>query len=122
MDSKKVDSLYEKWVDNAFESKSKIIVIEENGIMAGMFIYQLNEPNIALKSISATWQFAALLPEFRNLGLGKKLYEWALNDCIKEGVLSIDTTLVQKNIISQKLHEKLGFGLLNTYYNFHKWF
>lgn len=122
IDSKKIDSLYEKWVDNAYESKSKIIVIEENGIIAGMFIYQVNEPNIALKTISATWQFAAVAPEFRNRGFGKKLFQCALNACIKEGALSVDTTLVEKNIISQKIHEKLGFGLLNTYYTLHKWF
>lgn len=118
----KVDSLYEEWVENAYNSDSKIIVIEDEGNIAGMFIFRMNGFDDVIKKTSATWEFAAVSPDFRNKGIGRKIFKCALHACIDNGAEVIDTTLIEKNIISQKLHENLGFRLLNTYYTFHKWF
>lgn len=119
--TEKVDSLYEKWIESAFKSDSKIIVIEDEGKIAGMFIFRINGFDEVVEKNSATWEFAAVSPDFRSKGIGRKIFKCVLHACINSGAEIIETTLIEKNIISQKIHEQLGFRLLNTYYTFHKW-
>lgn len=121
-DVQKVDFMYEQWINNVFESKSEMIVIEQNNKYAGIFIFRIDDYSEEFDSIIATWEFASIAEEFRNKGLGKKLYEAAIDACLKKGAVIIDTDIVDKNIISQKLHDKLGFHLSYTLYTFHKWF
>ncbi|UZH55513.1 GNAT family N-acetyltransferase [Salinimicrobium tongyeongense] len=118
----KVDSLYQKWIESAVNTESRIIVVEEENKIAGMFIFKINGYDKVIAKKRATWEFAAVSPEFRGKGIGREIFKCALHACIDNGAEVIDTTLIEKNIISQKIHEELGFKLLNTYYTFHKWF
>lgn len=121
-ESSKVDSMYAKWISNALESQQKVLVLEEENEIAGVFIYD----NIDLEKYYGTkfgvWKFAALDSKFRKKGLGLSLFHATINACIEDGNSIIDTDLVDKNIISQNLHDNLGFKLVNTLYTFHKWF
>ncbi len=121
-DRNKVDSLYSKWIRKAINNKeNKIIIIEENTDIAGFFIYRFfNLMGVKLKF--AQLEFVAINKEFRGIGLGKKIFEAVISECYNNNIEIIDSTLVDKNIISQKIHEKYGFNLVNTYYKFHKWF
>lgn len=123
-EKEKVDAMYTKWIETALseQSKNRILVIEENNEIAGMFIYSLPRhpqfPNLKFSK----FEFLAINKKFRKKGLGKKLFEAAIHSSVKDGANIIDSTLVDKNIISQKIHEKYNFGLVNTFYTFHKWF
>jgi GNAT superfamily N-acetyltransferase len=121
-DVSNVDKMYAKWISNALESQQKVLVLEEENEIAGVFIYD----NIDLEKYYGTkfgvWKFAALDSKFRKKGLGLALFNATINACITDGNSIIDTDLVDKNIISQNLHDNLGFKLVNTLYTFHKWF
>jgi ribosomal protein S18 acetylase RimI-like enzyme len=99
-----------------------MIVIEQNNKYVGIFIFKIDNYTIEFDSIIATWEFASVAEEFRNMGFGKKLYEAAIDACLKKGASIIDTDVADKNIISQKLHDKLGFQMSYSLYTFHKWF
>ncbi len=114
-----VDNMYSNWIENAINSDDKIIVIEYNKHIAGMFIFCINNYN-NLKI--ATWEFAAVDKEFRNKGLGKDLFNSAIDACIKEGVSIIDSEFSIKNIKSFVVHSKLNFIPIYSKYTFHKWF
>jgi len=57
-----------------------------------------------------------------NKGLGLALFKAVIQSCIDHNVAVIDTDLVEKNIVSQRIHDKFGFNLVYTLYTFHKWF
>jgi GNAT superfamily N-acetyltransferase len=118
----KVELMYSKWLATALNSNKKIVVIENENAIAGIFIYELVDLTELFGIRVGIWEFAAIDSQHRKKGLGTILFESALDACIKEGANVIDSSLVEKNIISQRLHDKLGFGLVNSYYRFHKWF
>ncbi len=122
--TEKVKAMYAKWIETALDpiSKQRVIVIEEDNEIAGTFIYSLPDlPEFQILKFSK-FEFLAINKKFRNRGLGKKLFEAAILSSVNDGVDIIDSTLVDKNIISQNIHEQYDFKLLNTFYTFHKWF
>jgi GNAT superfamily N-acetyltransferase len=121
---KDIDSLYSKWIETAIkpDSEKKIIVIEEKGKIAAVFIYSIHRYKEFEKDTFGKWEFAAVSKEFRKSGIGRELFQSAFKACINDGASIIDSTLVDKNIISQHLHEILNFRISNTYYTFHKWY
>lgn len=118
----RVELMYSKWIENALNSKQKIVIVEENNQIAGAFIYDLVAYSSILNKRFGIWKSAFVDTSFRGKGIGSKLFESTLNSCINDGVDIIDSTLVEKNIISQNFHDKLGFRLVNTLYTLHKWF
>ncbi|MFN4762604.1 GNAT family N-acetyltransferase [Gillisia sp. Q332] len=123
-ETEKVQAMYVKWIETALNplSKDRVIVIEEDNEIAGTFIYSLpNLPEFPNLKFSK-FEFLAINKKFRKRGLGKKLFEAAILSSINDGVDIIDSTLVDKNIISQNIHEEYNFKLVNTFYTFHKWF
>jgi len=121
-DLENIDKMYSKWIDSALDSEKRVIVIEEENEIAGVFIYSIANFIQNFDKKIGIWEFAAIDSKFRNKGLGMRLFYSALQACINDGVHVIDTILVEKNIISQRFHDKLGFRLVNTYYTFHRWF
>jgi RimJ/RimL family protein N-acetyltransferase len=121
-DQKKVDLLYAKWIDSALNSDQKIVLIEYENNIAGVFIYDIEEQPELFKCKHGIWKFAAVDSSLRNKGLGLALFQAVMQSCIDHNVDVIDTDLVEKNIISQRIHDKFGFNLLYTLYTFHKWF
>lgn len=121
-DIKHVEKMYSLWIDNALKSSQRVLVIEDNGEIAGVFIYEnLDLTRYFGKKIGA-WKFAAIDKSFRNKGLGLSLFKATMHACLIDNNDVIDTDLVEKNIVSQNFHDKLGFKLVNTLYTFHKWF
>jgi L-amino acid N-acyltransferase YncA len=117
-----VNALYAKWIKTALHSEKKIVLIEDENEIVGIFIYDFNGNSNHFGFRTATWQSAAVNTLFRNKGLGKRLFEAVIQSCIDQKVEIIDTDLVEKNIASQKIHDKFGFKLVHTTYTFHKWF
>ncbi len=123
-ETEKVNEMYAEWIETALNplSGDRVIVIEEDNEIAGTFIYSLpNLPDFQNLKFSK-FEFLAINKKFRGRGLGKKLFEAAILSSVNDGVDIIDSTLVDKNIISQNIHEQYNFKLLNTFYTFHKWF
>jgi hypothetical protein len=115
---KYVDNMYSKWIENSINSDDKILVIEHDSDIAGMFIYHLNEDS-DLKH--ATWKFAAVDKKYRKRNYGNKIFDLAIQSCIKDGAKWIDTSLAIKNTISLRIHSRLNFMPVMSLYTFHKW-
>jgi len=116
------DMMYANWIDNSFKSNDRIIVVEENTRIVGAFIYDVVIFGDKLDSKRAIWKSAFIDGNFRKKGLGKMLFGAALKACINEGVASIDSSLIVKNIPSQNLHTYYKFKLVSVSYTFHRWF
>ena len=116
-----VQNMYIKWIENSFEEGQKIVITENQMEITGLLIFSVMGP-ANHKQKTAVWNFAAVENKYRGVGIGDKLFKAGINAAIQEKCDRIDSSLVDKNIISQRLHEKNGFFLSNTYYNFHKWF
>lgn len=121
-DLSKVEIMYSKWIENALNSKQKIVIIEESDQIAGVFIYDIADYTSLFNKKFGVWKFAAVDSNFRDRGIGTKLFMATLQSSVDNGAEIIDSTLAEKNIISQKFHDKLGFYLVNTVYTLHKWF
>lgn len=119
---KTIDTMYACWIENALNSSQKIVIIEDNKQIAGVFIYELINYKSCFNKKIGVWKSALVDTKFRNKGIGLNLFKAALHSCIKDGVDIIDSSLVEKNIVSQSFHNKLGFRLVNTQYTLHKWF
>lgn len=118
-----IDYMYQKWVTTALnEANKNIIVVEIESQIAGMFIYSLGHKDVDRNLCSATLEFLAVSSNFRGKGLGSHLFESVLKACYDDGARIINSSLADKNIISQKIHEKFNFNLVNTSYTFHKWY
>lgn len=117
----KVEKMYAKWIENALNSRQKIVIVEQCHKIAGVFIYDILDYTSVLNKKIGVWRSAFVDEEFRGKGIGLKLFKATLQSCINDGVDIIDSSLVEKNIISQTFHNKLGFRLINTLYTLHRW-
>lgn len=121
-DIQRVELMYARWIENALKSKQKIVIVEDNNQIAGVFIYDLVDYSSTLNRKIGVWKSAFVDSRFRDKGIGLKLFKATLQSCINDGVDVVDSSLVEKNIVSQSFHDKLGFRLVNTLYTLHKWF
>lgn len=121
-DSEKVDLLYAKWIDTALNSNQKIVLIEYEKNIAGVFIYYIEEQTKLFKEKHGVMTFAAVDSSLRNKGLGSTLFKATMQSCIDHNVDVCDSPPAEKNIVSQRIHDKFGFKLVHTLYIFHKWF
>jgi GNAT superfamily N-acetyltransferase len=122
LDKKKIDEMYDKWIANAFTSVSEILIVEEEGQIAGVCMFSVKDYQEQFGKTIATWEFAAISQDFRGRGLGNRLYEATISDCHKKGADLLDATLVAKNILSQRILNNYKFELMNSYFTFHKWY
>lgn len=118
----KVDLMYAKWIENALKSDQKIVIVEDDHKIAGVFIYEIVDFTAIMGKKFAVWKSAFVDSSFRGKGIGLKLFKATLQSCIDDGVAIVDSSLAEKNIISQSFHDKLGFRMVNTVYTLHKWF
>ena len=118
----RVELMYSRWIENALNSTQKVIIVEYKNKIAGVFIYELVDHTSILNRKFGVWKSAFIDNNFRDKGIGLQLFKATLQSCINDGVDIVDSTLVEKNIISQGFHDKLGFRLINTLYTLHKWF
>lgn len=61
----------------------------------------------------------SIIPEYRKIGLGKKLMQICLDWCTDNNIKLLYLDVVHKNIVAKNLYEKFGFNktgeLLNAY-------
>lgn len=118
----RVELMYARWIENALKSNKKIVIIEDNQQIAGVFIYEIVDHSKLMNKKIGVWESAFVESSFRDKGIGLKLFKATVQSCINDGVDLIDSSLVEKNIISQSFHSKLGFRLVDSKYTLHKWF
>jgi len=118
----KVELMYSKWIESALKSQQKIVIIEDDSCIAGVFIYDIVDYTKIMNRKVGIWESAFVDSNFRGKGIGLKLFKATLQSCINNGVDTIESSLVEKNIISQNFHNMLGFRLVSTQYTLHKWF
>ena len=118
----KIDLMYARWIENALKSDQKIVIVEDNLKIAGVFIYDIVDYTAIMNKKFAVWKSAFVDSSSRGKGIGLKLFRATLQSCIEDGAEVVDSSLVEKNTISQSFHDKLGFRIINTVYTLHKWF
>ena len=63
-----------------------------------------------LGKTSATWEFAAVSPNLRHKGVGKKIFQFALDAYINGGAEIIVTTLIEKTLLVKNSTNSLVLG------------
>jgi UDP-2,4-diacetamido-2,4,6-trideoxy-beta-L-altropyranose hydrolase len=118
----RVDLMYARWIENALKSDQKIVIVEDDKKIAGVFIYDIVDYTETMNKKFAVWKSAFVDSSSRGKGIGLKLFRATLQSCIDDGADVVDSSLVEKNSISKSFHDKLGFRMTNTVYTLHKWF
>ncbi|MEI7917975.1 MAG: GNAT family N-acetyltransferase [Candidatus Saccharibacteria bacterium] len=88
-----------------------IIVAEaDNKIVGYQYSYITHLDYLSTKNIQCTFEAIIVLPEYRSIGIGKKITtvseNWAVND---KKANCINATIYSGNIVSEQLHLKTGF-------------
>lgn len=118
----KVEQLYAKWIDSALDKKQKFVIIEEQGAVCGLFIYDIVDLTERFGKRYAVWKLADIDSRVRGKGLGMRLFYATIQSGIDNGVDMIDSSLAVHNVASQNIHIKLCFRLITSVYTFHRWF
>lgn len=85
-----------------------------------MFLYQLNDSFVGYFSLSVNDDSVelnnlAVLPEYRHLGIGKELVDYAITYSKNTiGASKISIGIVEENLILKEWYEKLGFVHIGT--------
>ena len=86
-----------------FESGTDIFLYQHNGEYAGYFSLVNNGGSVELNNLS-------VLPEFRHLGIGKEMVEYAKDYVIKNtSAKKINIGIIEDNTILKDWYETLGF-------------
>jgi len=115
--------MYRKWVQSAWESNDLIAVIEVEDQIGGFFIH--NVDNLLSEKMGYKYgQMKNLVIDsnFRESGLGEKLWVGTIALMKKAGSIYIDSGYSSKNYISSKLHTKYLFYPVCEEVVFHLWF
>lgn len=122
LDPSKVNSLYSKWVQTAFENEKKIIIIKYKKYIVGYFICDID--NVLSECLGAKYgrfQSLAVDTSYRGLGLGRHIFEGAMSLLKSEGCQFIDSGYATKNHLSAKLHSDYGFKSVYEEVTMHLW-
>ena len=86
-----------------YESGADMFLCQHNGEYVGYFSLVNNGESVELNNLS-------VLPEYRHLGIGKKLVEYAKDYVIKNtGAKIITIGIIEDNTILKDWYETLGF-------------
>jgi ribosomal protein S18 acetylase RimI-like enzyme len=99
-------------------NKIILIAVKRDATMeriVGISLYYLNKRDIEGNTVHQG--FIGMIPEFSNKGIGTDLGEYALKHFSKHGFLGISTRISVSNIPSIKSAEKVGFKILEKYYD-----
>jgi L-amino acid N-acyltransferase YncA len=118
----KADSLYEKWIQTAYnDSGQKILVLELENKPAAFMIYWENDLRQYFGRQFIMWKFALLDPANRGKGLGTDFFVALMHQHRSEGFDVLDSGLSMRNLNSFNLHNKLSFKIVSAVVTFHKW-
>lgn len=86
-----------------FESGTDIFLYQHNGEYAGYFSLVNNGESVEMNNLS-------VLPEYRHLGIGKKMIEYVKEYATKNtSAKKITIGIIEDNIILKKWYSSLGF-------------
>ena len=86
-----------------FENNTPMLLYQYNGCFAGYFSLSINDDSVELNNL-------AVLPEYRHLGIGKELVDYAITyskNILGENKIKIG--IVEENTILKEWYEKIGF-------------
>lgn len=86
-----------------FENNTPMLLYQYNGCFAGYFSLSINDDSVELNNV-------AVLPEYRHLGIGKELVDYAITYSKNIlGANKIKIGIVEENTILKEWYEKIGF-------------
>ena len=86
-----------------FENNTPMFLYQYNGRFAGYFSLSINDDSVELNNL-------AVLPEYRHLGIGKELVDYAITYSKNIlGANKIKIGIVEENTILKEWYEKIGF-------------
>lgn len=91
-----------------FANNTPMFLYQYNGYFAGYFSLSINDDSVELNNL-------AVLPEYRHLGIGKELVDYAITYSKNIlGANKIKIGIVEENTILKEWYEKLGFVHIGT--------
>lgn len=91
-----------------FENDTPMFLYQYNGCFVGYFSLSINDDSVELNNL-------AVLPEYRHLGIGKELVDYAITYSKNIlGANKIKIGIVEENTILKEWYEKLGFVHIGT--------
>ena len=86
-----------------FENNTPMLLYQYTGCFAGYFSLSINDDSVELNNL-------AVLPEYRHLGIGKELVDYAITYSKNIlGANKIKIGIVEENTILKEWYEKIGF-------------
>lgn len=86
-----------------FENNTPMLLYQYNGCFAGYFSLSINDDSVELNNL-------AVLPEYRHLGIGKELVDYAITYSKNIlGANKIKIGIVEENTILKEWYKKIGF-------------
>lgn len=85
-----------------FENNTPMFLFKYNDCYAGYLSLSVSENNVELNNL-------AVLPEYRHLGIRKKLVEYAITSTKKLDIHKIKIGIIEDNTVLKKWYEQLGF-------------
>lgn len=91
-----------------FENNTPMFLYQYNGNFVGYFSLSLNDDSVELNNL-------AVLPEYRHLGIGKELVDYAITYSKHTvGTSKINIGIVEENTILKEWYRRLGFVHIGT--------
>ena len=86
-----------------FDNDTPMFLYQHNECFVGYFSLSVNDDSVELNNL-------AVLPEYRHLGIGNKLVDYAITYSKNTiGASKISIGIVEENLILKEWYEKLGF-------------
>lgn len=90
-------------------------LVQQPKLLIGLLQYFTYPKRIPFKDIEAEWLTMVVDSKNRNKGIAKELALSLIDEYKKRGITRFRSTVATKNIITCRLHEKLGFKLLGDF-------
>lgn len=91
-----------------FDNDTPMFLYQHNECFVGYFSLSVNDDSVELNNL-------AVLPEYRHLGIGNKLVDYAITYSKNTiGASKISIGIVEENLILKEWYEKLGFVHIGT--------
>lgn len=121
-DAATLNRFYGQWLKGAFERGQPVIVIEDEGEVAGYFALEMPEHvSAALGTTYGGMRSLGLRGSARGKGLGIRIFRAAVAYLRSRGAEIIDSGYASKNHISARLHMLTGFSSVYEEVTLHRW-
>ncbi|GEM_PF-1193407 len=118
----KANSLYEKWIQSAFDDPNQQIFVHEIDDKPAAFLICYEEDLRPYFGLGFTvWKMSLLDPARRGKGLGNDFYMAIMQHQRRNGIDIMDSGVSLRNVHSMNLCIKLNFKVVSTVATYHKW-